>query len=74
MFGEIQIENQEFYKILELFEILVKEYKTIIEKKDLNGFKKIFTEGLEYSKEDNHFQNSYNYFYKFMKILKEEKE
>lgn len=74
MFGEIQIENQEFYKILELFENLVKEYKTIIEKKDLNGFKKIFTEGLEYSKEDNHFKNSYNYFYKFMKILKEEKE
>ncbi len=74
MFGEIQIENQEFYKILESFENLIKEYKAIIEKKDLNGFQRIFTEGLEYSKEDNHFNNSYNYFYEFMKILKEEKE
>ena len=74
MFGEIQIENIEFHKILDLFEDLIKEYKAIIKNKDLNGFKKIFTEGLEYSKEDNHFKNSYKYFYEFMKILKKEKK
>jgi len=41
--------------------------------KDINGFNKIFTESLEYSKQDNHFQSPYNYFYEFMKILKEKK-
>jgi prephenate dehydrogenase len=71
MFGEIQIENESFYEILEIFENLLKEYKTIIKKKNLAGFKQIFSQGLEYSKEDDHFENSYNYFYKFMKILKE---
>jgi len=74
MFGEIQIENDRFHNIIEIFEDLLKEYKHIIKKKDLNGFKKIFTEGLEYSREDDHFENSYDYFYGFMKILKEEKE
>ncbi|MFX1572225.1 MAG: prephenate dehydrogenase/arogenate dehydrogenase family protein [Promethearchaeota archaeon] len=70
MFGEIQIENQEFYTILELFENLIKEYKNIIKTKDLKKFSKIFSQDLEYSKEDIHFENSYNYFYEFMKILK----
>ncbi|MFW9999393.1 MAG: prephenate dehydrogenase/arogenate dehydrogenase family protein [Candidatus Hodarchaeota archaeon] len=74
MFGEIQIENKEFLKVLDIFEDLVKEYKAVIKNKDLNGFTKLFTEGLEYSKEDNHFKNSYKYFYEFMKILKEKKE
>ena len=74
MFGEIQIMNSEFHKVLDLFENLILEYKNIIKNKDLKGFNNIFTEGLEYSKEDNHFKNSYNYFYEFMKILKEEKE
>jgi prephenate dehydrogenase len=70
MFGEIQMENHEFLSVLDLFENLIKEYKTIIHNKDVNGFKEIFTQGLEYSKEDTHFQNSYKYFYEFMKILK----
>ncbi|UCD01624.1 MAG: prephenate dehydrogenase/arogenate dehydrogenase family protein [Promethearchaeota archaeon] len=74
MFGEIQIENDKFHKVIDLFEDLIKEYKFIIKNKDLIGFKKIFTEGLEYSKEDNHFNDSYKYFYEFMKILKEKKE
>jgi len=73
MFGEIQIENDKFRKILDLFENLIKEYKAIIKKKDTNGFNSIFTDGLEYSKEDNHFNSSYQYFYEFMKILKEKK-
>ncbi len=71
MFGEIQIMNSDFHKILDLFEDLIKEYKSIIKNKDLEGFNKFFTEGLEYSKADNHFKNSYKYFYEFMKILKE---
>ena len=71
MFGEIQIMNSDFHKILDLLEDLIKEYKSIIKNKDLEGFNKLFTEGLEYSKEDNHFKNSYKYFYEFMKILKE---
>jgi len=73
MFGEIQIENDKFLKILDLFETLIKEYKAIIMNKDTIGFNNIFTDGLEYSKEDNHFNNSYQYFYEFMKILKEKK-
>jgi len=71
MFGEIQIMNSDFHKILDLLEDLIKEYKSIIKNKDLEGFNKLFTDGLEYSKEDNHFKNSYKYFYEFMKILKE---
>ena len=71
MFGEIQIMNSDFHKILDLFEDLIREYKSIVKNKDLEGFNKFFTEGLEYSKEDNHFKNSYKYFYEFMKILKE---
>ncbi len=74
MFGEIQIDNFEFHKVLDLFEELIKEYKAVIKNKDLNGFNKIFTESLEYSKEDDHFKNSYKNFYEFIKILKEEKK
>ena len=71
MFGEIQMENQQFLTILEVFENLVKKYRKIIENKDMKGFNEIFTQGLDYSKEDNHFENSYKYFYGFMRILKE---
>jgi prephenate dehydrogenase len=74
MFGEIQMENQEFLKILELFENLLHKYKKIIEEKNVIGFNKLFSQGLDYSKEDNHFENSYNYFYEFMKILKKDSE
>jgi prephenate dehydrogenase len=74
MFGEIQMENQEFLKILEKFEVLLSRYKKIVEEKNVKGFNEIFFQGLEYSKEDNHFKNSYNYFYEFMKILKRESE
>ncbi|NVM44546.1 MAG: prephenate dehydrogenase/arogenate dehydrogenase family protein [Candidatus Lokiarchaeota archaeon] len=70
MFGEIQMENQEFLKILEIFENLLHKYKKIIEEKNVNGFNELFTQGLNYSKEDDHFKNSYNYFYEFMKVLK----
>jgi prephenate dehydrogenase len=74
MFGEIQMENQEFIKILEIFENLLHKYKKIIEDKNVIGFNEIFSQGLNYSKEDDHFENSYNYFYEFMKILKKESE
>ncbi|MFX0136173.1 MAG: prephenate dehydrogenase/arogenate dehydrogenase family protein [Candidatus Hodarchaeota archaeon] len=74
MFGEIQIENDKFHRVLDIFEELIKDYKIIVKKKDLKGFKRLFTEGLEYSKEDSHFNSSYKYFYEFMKILKEKKE
>ncbi len=73
MFGDIQIENNEFHKVLDLFENLIKEYKNIIKNKDKKGFYKIFSEGLEYSKEDYHFNDAYKYFYEFMKILKKNK-
>ena len=72
MFAEIQIENQEFYEVLNLFESLIKEYKKIIQTKDTSKFNQLFTEALEYSKEDTDFKYSYKYFYEFMKILKEE--
>ena len=74
MFGEIQMENQEFLKILELFESLLHKYKKIITEKNIIGFNELFSQGLEYSREDNHFKNSYYYFYEFMKILKKESE
>lgn len=74
MFGEIQIENEKFHEILDIFEDLIIHYKRIIKNKDLEGFKKLFSEALEYSKEDSHFKDSYEYFYEFMKILKEKKE
>ncbi|MFX0076782.1 MAG: prephenate dehydrogenase/arogenate dehydrogenase family protein [Candidatus Hermodarchaeota archaeon] len=74
MFGEIQMENQEFLKILEIFEGLLHRYKKIVEEKNVKGFNEIFSRGLEYSREDNHFKNSYNYFYEFMRILKKEND
>ncbi|MFX1308449.1 MAG: prephenate dehydrogenase/arogenate dehydrogenase family protein [Promethearchaeota archaeon] len=74
MFAEIQIENQEFHKVLNLLESLIKEYKEIIQNKNIPKFNQIFIEALDYSKEDNHFEDSYAYFYEFMKILKKEKE
>jgi len=70
MFGDIQIENNEFHKVLDLFENLIKDYKNIIKNKDKKGFYEIFSKGLEYSKEDFHFNDSYKYFYEFLKILK----
>jgi len=74
MFGEIQMENQEFFKILELFENLLHKYKKIIEEKNVIGFNELFSQGLDYSREDNYFENSYNYFYEFMKVLKNDSE
>jgi len=74
MFGEIQMENKEFLKILDLFEKLLHKYKKIIEEKNIIGFNEIFSQSLEYSKEDNYFENSYKYFYEFMNILKRENE
>jgi len=71
MFGEIQMENQQFLRILEMLEKLIKKYRKLIENKDMKGFSEIFSQGLEYSKEDNYFKNSYKYFYEFMKVLKE---
>jgi len=73
MFGEIQIKNEQFHNILDIFENLIKEYKMIINTKDYDGFNNIFTEALQYSKEDSHYNDSYKYFYEFMKILKKEK-
>jgi prephenate dehydrogenase len=70
MFGDIQMQNKEFNKLLDEFEDLLKDYKKIIQSKDKQGFFDIFTKGLNYSKEDNHFKDSYKYFYEFMKILK----
>ena len=70
MFGEIQMENSQFYNVLDTFESLVKEYRKIIQNKKETAFKEIFSEGLEYSREDDHFEKSYKYFYEFMKVLK----
>ena len=73
MFGEIQMENQEFHEILDMLEKLIIEYKKIIKNKDTEGFNNLFIQGFNYSKNDAHFKYSYNYFYDFMKILKKEK-
>ncbi len=72
MFGEIQMENLQFYEILDLFEDLVKDYKEIIQNKRELAFKEIFSNGLEYSRGDDHFEKSYQYFYQFMKVLKKD--
>ena len=71
MFGQIQLENQEFHNVLNILEKLIIEYKKMVQNKDINKFNKVFNEALEYSKEDIHFKDSYRYFYEFMKILKE---
>ena len=72
MFGEIQMENLQFHDILNLFEALVKDYKEIIQNKRESAFQEIFTNGLEYSRKDDHFEKSYKFFYEFMKVLKRE--
>ncbi len=73
MFGEIQMENREFHKVLELLENLIKEYKAIIQSRNKPKFNNIFTEALYYSKKDKYFEDSYKYFYEFLNILKKEK-
>jgi len=70
MLGEIQMDNLQFQKILELFEHLLKSYRKTIKTKDMEGFKKLFSNGIEYSKNDKHYNNAYKYFYQFIKILK----
>ena len=70
MFGDIQMENKEFHHVLKRFLKLVKEYTKIITRKDKKKFIKLFQQGLDYSIKDLHFNESYDYFYKFMKILK----
>ena len=70
MFGEIQMENHEFLSILDSLETLIKDYKKIISNKDINQFNMLFTQGLNYSKDDDHYNNSYRYFYEFINILK----
>lgn len=70
MFGEIQMENHEFLSILDSLETLIKDYKKIISTKDINQFNKLFTQGLNYSKDDDHYKNSYKFFYEFINILK----
>jgi len=70
MFGDIQIQNKEFQKVLDELENLLKDYKIIIQTKDKQGFIDMFNDGLIYSREDNHFKESYEHFYEFMKILK----
>jgi prephenate dehydrogenase len=71
MFGEIQMHNTQFREILKKFKELVNDYSSIIESKSLEQFKEIFSEAIHYSNKDPHFERSYEYFYKFMKILKE---
>ncbi|MBD3196014.1 MAG: prephenate dehydrogenase/arogenate dehydrogenase family protein [Candidatus Lokiarchaeota archaeon] len=73
MFGEIQMNNSEFHKILDSFHKLLTEYRNIIKNNHMNKFETIFSDGIEYSSKDSHFKRSYNYFYDFMKILKEKK-
>ena len=70
MFGDIQMENKEFHHVIKRFLKLVKEYTKIITRKDKKKFIKLFQQGLDYSIKDLHFNESYDYFYKFMKILK----
>jgi len=72
MFAEIQMENQEFLKVLDSLEILIGDYKKIIQNKNKHKFSHIFMEALDYSKKDYHFNDSYSHFYQFMKILKKE--
>ena len=64
--------NEPLNEFLDLFEKLLHQYKKIIEEKNVTGFSEIFSQSLEYSKEDNYFENSYKYFYEFMNILKRE--
>ncbi|MEJ2251114.1 MAG: prephenate dehydrogenase/arogenate dehydrogenase family protein [Candidatus Lokiarchaeota archaeon] len=72
MFGEIQIKNNEFHKLLNQFENIVQNYKDIILKEDIQQFKELFTSGKKYSEKDKRFKKSYDYFYEFLKIIKKE--
>lgn len=72
MFGEIQIGNKEFHKILDIFEEIIHDYKKTIQNENYSQFYKYFENGLDYSRKDKHFEDSYKYFYDFMKILKKE--
>ncbi len=72
MFGEIQIGNKEFHKILDIFEEIIHDYKKAIQNENYSQFYKYFENGLDYSRKDKHFEDSYKYFYDFMKILKKE--
>jgi len=74
MFGEIQMDNPQFHDIFKLFEEMVDDYSSIIEAKNLEQFKQIFSDGIQYSQKDPHFERSYEFFYKFMKILKENED
>ena len=74
MFGEIQMENPKFLKVLDDLESLISEYKIIIKRKNKKNFYKLFTDALDYSINDIHFENSYKYFYKFMKVLKKKED
>ena len=73
MFGEIEMKNSEFHKILSRFQKLVEKYKEIILNQDLSQFEGFFSKGKEYVKDDEHFKKSYNYFYDFIRRLKKEK-
>ncbi|TFG04003.1 MAG: prephenate dehydrogenase/arogenate dehydrogenase family protein [Promethearchaeota archaeon] len=74
MFAEIQMENPKFLDIIKDLQSLINEYKKIIENRDKKKFYELFTNALEYSKNDVHFENSYEYFYEFMRILKTKNE
>lgn len=74
MFGEIQMDNPQFQDIFKLFEEILNDYSSIIESKNLEQFKQIFSKGKQYSKKDPHFERSYEFFYKFMRILKENED
>ncbi len=74
MFGEIQMENPEFLKIINDLVSLLNKYKIIIENKDKEKFNELFIDALKYSKDDVHFEHSYEYFYEFMKILKKKED
>jgi prephenate dehydrogenase len=74
MFSDIQMENPKFLEVIDQLRSLIDEYKTIIETKDRKKFFELFNESLGYSKNDVHFEQSYGYFYEFMKILKKKEK
>jgi len=74
MFGDIQMENPKFLEVVKDFQSLINEYKITVENKDKKKFNELFSDALNYSKNDIHFESSYEYFYEFMKILKKEEE
>ena len=70
MFGDIQMENPKFLEVITDLQSLINEYKIIVENKNKDKFNELFSDALNYSKNDMHFESSYEYFYEFMKILK----